>query len=82
MSNSETKENINQITAVTWFYEQIKAHKKNLPEKPQKLILKELGPEYDSYEGAKLINGVLNLKTTDMDVLRAIERVVLLKTID
>lgn len=77
----ETLTEINQITAVIWFYGKVKALKKKLPEKPQKLILNKLGAEYDSYEGAKIINGVLNLKTTDMAVLNAIEAVIIEKQI-
>lgn len=73
---NKTKETIKQVKATVWFYDQIKELKKQLPEKPAPLIIKELGDNYDTYQGTALVWKVLNCKTTDMQILEAIKKVV------
>jgi hypothetical protein len=74
--NKLNLEIIKQVKANVWFYDQIKALKKKLPKDPAPLIIAELGEHYDNYIGTSLVWKVLNIKTTDMNVLEAIKRVI------
>ena len=64
-------------TALDWFYTQIKELKAKLPTKEYKAeLLKHLPDHYNTYTGAVLISNVLNYKSTDMEILEALKKVV------
>lgn len=76
MENQTTQQDIDQKTAIQWFYDRVTELKAKLPKDHKMPLLALLPREYDSYKGGVIISNVLNCRTTDMVVLEALEKLV------
>lgn len=63
-------------SAVEWFNDQIVELKPQLPKNYKMDLLALLPKEYDTAGGGRVIDNVMNLRTTDMAVLEALKELV------
>lgn len=71
-----TDTSIARKTAVDWFYDEIDRIKKLLPKNHKMAILSHLPKEWDTAGGGRIIENVLNFRTTDMTVYEALKKVI------
>lgn len=67
---------ISRKSAVDWFNDQVKALKPLLPKNYKMSLMALLPKEFDTAGGGRIIENVLNLRTTDMAVLEALKLLV------